>query len=102
MGLAIPLLTITNRETSDSEKKIILISCRIHPGETVSSYVLEGLISKILSESEKNYHSLLKRVIFKIIPMINPDGVVCGNFRTSNNFHLFRFPRNRYESSLLV
>ena len=31
----------------------------------------------------------LRNNIVKIIPMINPDGVVFGNFRTSNYMHLF-------------
>jgi len=26
---------------------------------------------------------LRKKIIFKIIPMVNPDGVVFGNYRTS-------------------
>jgi hypothetical protein len=31
-GLAIPILTITNKETKAEDKKVVLVSCRIHPG----------------------------------------------------------------------
>lgn len=54
------------------------MSCRIHPGETVASYVGEGLMDKLVEMEE-----MLKSTVFKIIPILNPDGVVLGNFRTS-------------------
>ena len=83
-GLAIPLITITDKETVNDSKKIVLISCRVHPGETVSSFIVEGFIKKLLSLENADSRALVESVIFKIVPMINPDGVVYGNFRTSN------------------
>ena len=44
-GLAIPIITI-GKEVGD--KNIILISGRIHPGETVGSFVVRGVIEKFL------------------------------------------------------
>lgn len=41
-------------------KPIILISSRVHPGETVSSYVLKGLIDFLLTDS-KSIKALLKK-----------------------------------------
>ena len=38
-GLAIPMVNITDKESHYHEKRVILISCRIHPGETVASFV---------------------------------------------------------------
>lgn len=55
---------------------------RIHPGETNSSFIIEGLMRKLTDGSEKS-ESILNFYNFYIIPMINPDGVVSGNFRTS-------------------
>ena len=49
----------------------------------MASYVVEGLIRKLVDESNKSVCEMLKHTIFKIIPMLNPDGVVFGNFRTS-------------------
>lgn len=42
----------------------------------------KGLLQYICGDSEEAKF-LRKYVVFKIIPMINPDGVVIGNFRTS-------------------
>lgn len=51
---------------------------RVHPGETVSSFMIEGIIDYLLSDEA---HSLREKFIFKIIPLLNPDGVVHGNYR---------------------
>lgn len=55
---------------------------RQHPGEANSSYVIKGTIEQLLSGSEITM-KVLECCDFVIIPMINPDGVVAGNFRTS-------------------
>ncbi len=57
----------------------ILITARIHPGESNSSFIISGLINHLLSPSGL---ALLSLAIFKIIPMLNPDGVITGNYRT--------------------
>ena len=91
-GLAIPILTITkNAKTSkpDHNKKFFLISARIHPSETCSSFVINGLITELLS-TRPEMEELLNTTIIKIIPMLNPDGVVFGNFRTSTIVTSFR------------
>lgn len=42
MGLAVPLLTFTRG--SNPFKQVILVSCRVHPGETNSSFMCKGLL----------------------------------------------------------
>ena len=55
---------------------------RQHPGETVSSWILKGAYEYLMAfNKEANY--LRDNYIIKIIPMINVDGVICGNSRTS-------------------
>lgn len=44
--------------------------------------MMQGFINFITS-SAKEAQELRKRLIFKIIPMSNPDGVIVGNYRTS-------------------
>jgi murein tripeptide amidase MpaA len=43
---------------------------------------MEGFIKWIVSD-EPSAKQLLNNTIIKIVPMLNPDGVVVGNFRTS-------------------
>ncbi|XP_029655057.1 cytosolic carboxypeptidase-like protein 5 [Octopus sinensis] len=61
-------------------KKVILLSARVHPGETPGSLVLLGLVRFLLS-NDKNAARLRKEFVFKIVPMLNPDGILVGNYR---------------------
>lgn len=61
--------------------KCVIVSGRAHPGESNGSYVMEGFLN-FLCSSSKVAQNLRKKTIFKIVPMLNPDGVVLGNYRT--------------------
>jgi hypothetical protein len=46
-GLEIPLITITDFENIEiplNKRKIIIITSRIHPGESNSSWMMEGFL----------------------------------------------------------
>lgn len=78
-GLDVPLLKFPCRKGNNSP--VIFVTGRIHPGEASSSHMVEGMIDFLCSSSiEANY--LLDAVEVRVVPMINVDGVVCGNFRT--------------------
>jgi hypothetical protein len=80
-GVEVPLLTITNL-ASEEPKKIVVMTARVHPGETPSSWKMEGVL-RFLTSGNKKAIELRDRLVFKIVPMLNPDGVICGNYRTS-------------------
>ena len=63
-------------------KKAIVVTGRVHPGESNSSWIVHGLIQYLLSPT-KTANELRKNFIFYIVPMLNPDGVIAGNHRTS-------------------
>ena len=44
--------------------------------------VVEGIIRFLVSNSEKAI-KLRDMYVFKIVPMLNPDGVIIGNYRCS-------------------
>jgi len=84
-GVNIPLLEITDFDCSKDElgkRKVIILWGRVHPGETNASWVTHRIISYLLGNSQIA-KGLRQRVIFHIIPMINPDGVILGNHRWS-------------------
>ena len=76
-------LIITNFTDSFDElanKKSIIFTARVHPGESNGSYVIQGVLEYLLS-NDPGAKNLRKNFIFKIVPMLNPDGVIRGNFR---------------------
>ena len=65
-----------------NEKKGVVLFARQHPSETVGSWTIKGAIDFLMGDSDEAKY-LRDNFIFKIIPMINVDGVICGNTRTS-------------------
>lgn len=54
----------------------------MHPGESNSSWMMKGIIDFLVSQSPEAL-VLREKFVFKIIPMLNPDGVINGNYRCS-------------------
>ncbi|KAJ6641213.1 Cytosolic carboxypeptidase-like protein 5 [Pseudolycoriella hygida] len=69
------------------DKKIIFISSRVHPGETPSSFVLNGFLKLILDRRSVVAATLRKLYVFKIVPFLNPDGVHNGCYRSDTFGH---------------
>ncbi len=78
----IHMLTITDPKVVDAQKKRVWMHARTHPGETTSSFVLEGLINYLLSDDDE-VAKVRETCIFNIVPMHNPDGVIAGNYRST-------------------
>ena len=62
------------------KKKGIVLTARVHPGETVGSWMMKGAI-EFLTGNSREAEILRQTYVFKIIPMLNPDGVIYGNYR---------------------
>mmetsp|Transcript_19847 Transcript_19847/g.29683 ORF Transcript_19847/g.29683 Transcript_19847/m.29683 type:complete len:1390 (-) Transcript_19847:111-4280(-) len=63
-----------------SQRLVVFLSARVHPGENNASWVMKGIIQFLTSE-DPEAQLLREQVVFKIIPMLNPDGVIVGNYR---------------------
>lgn len=80
-GINVPMLTITDQTLPDTNKKLVVITARVHPSETMSSWIMEGLL-RYLTRKDPKVDELRKKIVFKVVPMLNPDGVIAGNART--------------------
>ena len=65
-----------------AEREWVVVTGRVHPGESNSSYIVEGIIRYLISDEEPAV-KLRNKFVFKVVPMLNPDGVIIGNYRWS-------------------
>ena len=64
-------------------RSVVMITCRVHPGETPCSHTLRGFIDFVTGDSPAAV-KLRERVTFVVVPMLNPDGCALGNYRTDS------------------
>ncbi|XP_072258804.1 cytosolic carboxypeptidase 4 isoform X2 [Pyxicephalus adspersus] len=91
-GNPCPIVTITAMPKSKSKnskeefcsRQYVVLTARVHPGESNSSWVMKGTLEFLVS-GDPIAEILREMFIFKIIPMLNPDGVINGNHRCSLN-----------------
>ncbi|XP_064169259.1 cytosolic carboxypeptidase 2 isoform X1 [Anguilla rostrata] len=84
-GNAVYVLTVTSPSASREAaraKRAVVLTARVHPGETVGSWAMQGLLGYLLGDSA-DARLLRDAFVFKLVPMLNPDGVVVGNYRCS-------------------
>jgi murein tripeptide amidase MpaA len=74
------LLTIG--EPADDMKKVWVIA-RQHPGETMAEWFIEGLLQRLLDETDTVGRALLDKAVFYVVPNMNPDGGIRGHLRTN-------------------
>eukprot|EP00742_Colponemidia_sp_Colp-10_P006393 GILJ01006851.1.p1 GENE.GILJ01006851.1~~GILJ01006851.1.p1 ORF type:complete len:1123 (+),score=176.22 GILJ01006851.1:301-3369(+) len=82
-GRPVDVLTITNPSGDperEAKKRGVIITARTHPGETNGSWMMQGVLD-FLTGPTPEANTLRHHLVFKVIPMMNPDGVVHGNYR---------------------
>ncbi|MFB1080305.1 M14 family metallopeptidase, partial [Photobacterium damselae] len=80
-GNDMSLLTIG--EPDEGKKKVWLIA-RQHPGETMAEWFMEGVVQRLLDETDTVARALLDQAVFYIVPNMNPDGAIRGHLRMNS------------------
>lgn len=83
-GRPIHKIELTDSAVPDAGKKRVWIHAGIHPAETTSYFTVEGLVEWLLS-GDPWAAVLLDHALIELMPMVNPDGVFLGNYRTNAN-----------------
>lgn len=84
LGRDLHLVTITDLAKPDAGKKVVWLISRQHPWETATSFTMEGALRFLISD-DATARKLRGETIFKLMPMMNPDGVVRGDSRFNVN-----------------
>ncbi|GMR52302.1 hypothetical protein PMAYCL1PPCAC_22497 [Pristionchus mayeri] len=84
-GNPLQLLTITGTGSASevAERDTVVFSARVHPGESNASWIMHGMLEYLLTSDDAIVREARERIVFKLIPMLNPDGVMAGNHRCS-------------------
>ena len=84
-GNPMEILTITSKANAENmaRRKGVVLTARVHPGESVGSWMMKGALEFLTNTELPEAEILRQNFVFKVIPMLNPDGVINGNYRCS-------------------
>lgn len=68
--------TAPSRPCVFPKKDVVVISARVHPGEVPAQHTLRGIIDLLLDPNDPRARALRDQFVFKIVPMLNPDGKI--------------------------
>ena len=71
----------SNRPPIFAGKEVVFVSARVHPGEVPAQHTFKGILDILMDPTDIRAKELRNRYVFKLIPMLNPDGVYRGHFR---------------------
>ncbi|MCD6092318.1 MAG: hypothetical protein J7J72_12560 [Bacteroidales bacterium] len=80
-GRDLDMLVIGDED--DESKKRIWIIARQHPGESMAEWFIEGLLNRLLDDTDPIACKLLEKAVFYVVPNVNPDGSLLGNLRAN-------------------
>lgn len=61
----------------------VWVIARQHPGETMTEWLVEGLIERLLDPADPVARRLAQLATLHIVPNMNPDGAALGNLRSN-------------------
>jgi len=88
-GQGLPLLPAEGGEGGERRpllfpgRPVVYVSARVHPGETPATHSFAGL-ARLLTRpagEDPRADALRRRFVFKLVPVLNPDGVALGHYR---------------------
>ncbi|KAI5708659.1 hypothetical protein M8J76_000480 [Diaphorina citri] len=76
----VPVITVTASDNINNrieDRELIVLTSRVHPGESNASWLLDGLLSYLTGDA-LSAAKIRCKYVTKIVPMLNVEGVVNG------------------------
>jgi hypothetical protein len=78
------MVTVTDQGWSHERKKTVWLISRQHPMESPPTFLLQGLLERVLDQSEFSYR-WRRDIVLKVVPIVNVDGTAEGYSRHNVN-----------------
>jgi murein tripeptide amidase MpaA len=84
-GMDLDVVTVADPEIGENLEslRVCWVIARQHPSEMMGGYFVEGLLDRLVDETDAVTRRLLRSCVFHIVPNMNPDGARLGLTRAN-------------------